>query len=209
MPLPAALASATERLMSARARQDLALVNAALAGQASAYEELLAHYRAAVYHLVLKLVRQADDAEDLTMETFGKAFRHLGRYSPQFAFSTVLFRIATNGCIDFRRRKKLATLSLQAPAHRNEGSECTLELCDDELNPQEAFIRQQRCERVRDAVARLPVKYVDLVRPRYFEELSYEEVAAELQWPMGTVKAHLNRARALLAVALEGSEEEL
>ena len=209
MSPPAALAPATERMMSARARQDQALVAAALAGQARAFEDLLAHYRTAVYHLVLKLVPQADDAEDVTMETFGKAFRHLGRYSPQFAFSTWLFRIATNNCLDFLRRKKLATLSLQAPAHRNEDGECTLELCGEELNPQDAYIRQQRCERVRAAVAQLPAKYLNLVQLRYFEELSLEEVAAELQWPLGTVKAHLNRARALLAEWLRGSEEEL
>ena len=143
------------------------------------------------------------------METFGKAFRHLGRYSPDFAFSTWLFRIATNNCIDFVRRKKLATLSLQAPAHLSEDGECTLDVCDGDLNPQEAYIRQQRCERVRAAVAQLPAKYVDLVRLRYFEELSYEEVAAELQVPLGTVKANLNRARALLAAALAGSGEGL
>ena len=193
--------------MSTRARQDLALVTAALAGQSKAHEQLLQQYRTAVYHLVLKIVPQADDAEDLTMETFGKAFRHLGRYSPQFAFSTWLFRIATNNYIDFVRRNKLATLSLQAPAHRNEDGECTLELCDEELNPQDAYIRQQRCARVRHAVAQLPAKYVALVQLRYFEELSYEEVAAELQWPLGTVKAHLNRARALLAGMLQGGEE--
>ena len=209
MTPPAVLVPATERMMSARARQDLTLVTAALAGRASAYEELLQHYRTAVFHLVLRIVPQADDAEDVTMETFGKAFRHLGRYSPQFAFSTWLFRIATNNCIDFVRRKKLATLSLQAPAHLSEDGECTLELCDEAPNPQDAFIRQQRCERVRAVVMRLPVKYLDLVRLRYFEELSLAEVATELQWPLGTVKAHLNRARALLAAALAGSEELL
>jgi RNA polymerase sigma-70 factor (ECF subfamily) len=112
--------------MSARARQDLALVDAALAGRANAYEALLRHYRRAVHHLVLKLVLQADDAKDLTMETFGKAFRHLARYSPPFAFSTWLFRLATNNCLDFLRRKKLATLSLQAPAPLSEDGECTL-----------------------------------------------------------------------------------
>ena len=94
-------------MISARARQDLELVAAALAGQTRAYEELLRQYRTAVYYLVLKLVPQADDAEDVTMETFGKAFRHLGRYSSQFAFSTWLFRIATNNCLDFLRRRKL------------------------------------------------------------------------------------------------------
>jgi RNA polymerase sigma-70 factor (ECF subfamily) len=194
-------------MMSARARQDLKLVAAALAGQTRAYEELLRHYRTAVYHLVLKIVRQADDAEDVTTESFSQAFRHLRRYAPQFAFSTWLFRIATNNCIDFVRRKQLAALSLPAPAPLSADGECTLDLRDGEWNPQDAFIRQQRGQRLREAVMRLPDKYRNLVWLRYFEELSYEEVATALQWPLSTVKAHLNRARALLAALLPGSEE--
>jgi len=208
MPRPAP-EPAVERTISARARHDLALVDAALAGQAKAYEELLQNYRTAVYHLVLKIVRDANDAEDVTMETFGKAFRHLGRYSPQFAFSTWLFRIATNNCIDFVRRKKLTTLSLQGPAHLSEEGECTLQVSDEELNPLEACIKQQRREQVLQAVAQLPAKYSKMLQLRYFDELSYEEVAAELQCPVGTVKANLHRGRALLLEVLQGSKAGL
>ena len=198
-----------ERTMSSRARHDLTLVAEALAGQAKAYETLLQNYRTAVYHLVLKIVRDANDAEDVTMETFGKAFRHLGRYSPQFAFSTWLFRIATNNCIDFVRRKKLTTLSLQGPAHLSEEGECTLQVSDEDLNPLEACIKHQRREQVLRAVAQLPAKYSKMLHLRYFDELSYEEVAAELQCPVGTVKANLHRGRALLLELLQGSKASL
>ena len=162
----------------------------------------------------------------MTMETFAKAFRHLARYSSQFAFSTWLFRITTTICLDFMRRKRLATLSLHAPVHFSDEGECTLDVCATDLNPQEACIRQQRLERVRHAVAQLPAKYIPLVRLRYLEELSYEEAAAELQWPpsysgrravvaaepqwpLGTVKANLNRARGLLAELLKHSKESI
>lgn len=191
---------------SARARADWELIQAALAGQAKAYEKLLANYRTPVYHLMLKIVREADDADDLTMEAFAKAFRHLGRYSPDFAFSTWLFRIATNNCIDFVRRKRVATLSLQGPAHLSAEGECTLQVRDEEPNPLEAYIDEQRRERVQQAVARLPAKYCRMMQLRYFEELSYEEVATELHCPVGTVKANLHRGRALLLELPQGSE---
>lgn len=210
LPMPSLIpAPAEERTMSDRARHDLTLVAAAVGGQAKAYEELLQKYRTPVRHLVLKIVRDADDAEDVTMETFGKAFRHLMRFSPNFAFSTWLFRIATNTCIDFMRRKRLATLSLQGPAHLNEDGECTLQVCDEELNPLEAYVRQQRREQVQQAVAQLPAKFGQMLRLRYFDELSYEEMAAELQCPLGTVKANLHRARALLLAQLQGEKEDL
>jgi RNA polymerase sigma factor (sigma-70 family) len=207
LPAPEAPLVAHEK--SARARADWESIQAALGGQAKAYEELLQRYRTPVLHLVLKIVRDADDAEDVTMETFGKAFRHLGRYSPDFAFSTWLFRIATNNCIDFVRRKKLDTLSLQGPAHLSAEGECTLQVGDEEPNPLEAYVKQQRKELVQQAVAQLPATYSKMLRLRYFNELSYEEVATELQCPLGTVKANLHRARALLAEVLEGSEKGL
>lgn len=207
MPTPADDSLVTTEL-SARAQVDWQLIQVALVGQSKAFEGLLQRYRTPVYHVVLKIVRDPTDAEDLTMETFGKAFRKLEGYSPQYSFSTWLFRIATNHCIDFMRRKRVATLSLQGPAHRNAEGECTLEVCDNELDPLEACMRQQRRERVQEAVEQLPPKYRTMLQLRYFEELSYEEVAAELQCPLGTVKAHLHRARALLLLALQGQEEQ-
>jgi RNA polymerase sigma-70 factor (ECF subfamily) len=190
--------------MSARAQADCDLVVAALGGQAKAYETLWQTYRTPVYHVVLKMVRNGADAEDLTVEVFAKAFRHLGSYVPQFAFSTWLFRIATNHGIDFMRRKRVATVSLQVPAHVNAEGECTLAVGDDDPDPLEAYMQQQRREQVQRAVALLPAKYARILQLRYFEELSYEEVAAELKCPMGTVKGHLHQARAKLLAQLAG-----
>ena len=198
------------RSLSARAQQDLALIAAALEGSAKAYEQLLGNYRKSVYHVVLRMVGgNQDDAQDLTLEIFAKAFQYLARYRSDFAFSTWLFRIATNHCIDFVRRKKLLTQSLNKPQQLGDGTSYTLDATDQELNPQDLFIRQQRGELVQRVVARLPPKYERLVRLRYFEELSYEEVAAELQVPLGTVKARLFRARELLLALLSDSRTAL
>ena len=192
-----------ERVFSPKAQRDLVLIQAALDGSAKAYEALMRCYRKSVYHIALRMVRDPDDADDLTMEAFAKAFGHLSRYRPQFAFSTWLFRIATNGCIDFVRRKKLKTQPLSAAMPVGDGESILWDVCDHAPNPQEAFIRQQRIEVVQRVVTRLPAKYAQLVRLRYFEELSYAEVATELHAPLGTVKAQLFRARELLLQLLQ------
>jgi RNA polymerase sigma-70 factor (ECF subfamily) len=157
-------------------------------------------------------VPDADDAEDLTIETFAKAFRYLSTYSATFAFSTWLFRIASNTSIDFLRRKRLDTLSLALPEpgsfHEEDGRPAS-EVRDQELDPLEACIRQQRREWVHQVVGQLPRKYVTLVQLRYFEEQSYEEIAAQLHLPLGTVKAFLHKSRELLLVLLKGRQHTL
>lgn len=199
----------TERALSARAQQDLVLIAAALGGSDKAFEALLRNYRKSVYHVVLRMVRDPDDAQDVTQEVFAKAFQYLARYRADFAFSTWLFRIATNHCIDFVRRKKLPTQSLNAVYQVGDGDGFTLDVPDAQPDPQERFIRQQRGERVRQAVEQLPPKYRHLTHLRYFEEWSYEEIATDLQLPLGTVKAQLFRARELLLALLKNNQATL
>lgn len=199
----------SEREMSIRARHDLDLIQVALAGHGRGYEELMQRYHKPMYHMMLKMVRNSDDAEDLTSEAFAKAFRSLPRYRPEFAFSTWLFRIGNNNCIDFIRRKRIKTLSLDADITIGDNTIAQFETPDYAPNPHDALIRQQRIELVQQAVALLPPKYANLVRLRYFDELSYEEVAAELQAPLGTVKAQLFRARELMFELLENSKPAL
>ncbi|UOQ69771.1 RNA polymerase sigma factor [Hymenobacter volaticus] len=210
MPLSAAPTSPEqERVLSRRAYQDLALIQAALAGQAKAYEDLLARYRKPVHYLVLRMVKNAADAEDLTQETFAKAFRHLARFTPDFAFSTWLFRIATNHTLDFFRRKKLPTYSLQASVASGDGDPLFLEVADRSPDPQQVLIRAQRKELIQQLVDRLPARYARVVRLRYFDELQYEEIAVLLALPLGTVKAQLFRARELLLDLVKHSHAAL
>jgi len=183
---------------SDKAKKDFALVERAKGEDQKAYAELLRRYRRPVYHLVLKMVRNQEDAEDLTIEAFSKAFKNLPKFNPDFTFSTWLFRIATNNCIDFIRKKRLSTTSIDTTFQDDGGDEMRMDIKDRDLNPQEAAIRDQKIALIRAIVTKLPPKYQILVKLRYFDELSYEEIAGEIDAPLGTVKAQLHRARELL-----------
>ena len=190
---------AIQKQFSAKAKHDFKLIRAAVDhGDEKAYAELMHIYKKPVYHVVLKMVRNQDDAEDLTIEAFAKAFRNLHKFNPEYAFSTWLFRIATNNCIDFIRKNKIKTMSIDSAIKVDNGDEITIDFRDNDLNPAEHAVRNQKIEIMRHVVSRLPDKYQRLVSLRYFDELSYEEIATELKAPLGTVKAQLHRARELL-----------
>ncbi|MFT7231543.1 MAG: RNA polymerase sigma factor (sigma-70 family) [Cyclobacteriaceae bacterium] len=187
------------RQFSEKALKDFKLIDSAtLNGDQSAYAELMSRYKKPVYHMVLKMVRNVDDAEDLTIEAFAKAFKNLARFKKDYTFSTWLFRIATNNAIDFIRKKKLETYSLNTSFSDDNGDSVTIDVEDHNLTPDEATINTQKIELVRMFVTKLPAKYQRLVKLRYFDELSYEEIAKELEAPLGTVKAQLHRARELM-----------
>ena len=188
-----------ERLTT-KAQRDFQLVQAALEkGDQNAYAELMRNYRDTLYFMMLKMTNNPADADDLTIEAFGKAFKNLKQYTPDYAFSTWLFRIASNNCIDFIRKRKMnESVSITL----NEASEGGDDLADilpsDTRNPEEDIIRNQKIQALRDVVDRLKPHYKILIELRYYRELSYEEIAAELNLPIGTVKAQLFRARELI-----------
>ena len=199
-----------ERGFSSKALEDFALIDkAVLEKDQTAYATLMKRYKKAVYFMILKMIRDADDAEDLTMEAFAKAFRNLDRFKKDYTFSTWLFRIATNNAIDFIRKKKLKTMSLNTTLSDDGGNSVNIDVEDDENNPQDEFIKSQRIEMVRFFVDKLPAKYRKLVQMRYFDELSYEEIAKELNKPLGTVKAQLHRSRELLFEIASGKEPHI
>ncbi len=194
--------SAALRQPSPNALRDCRLVKVTLASDEKAYTELMRLYQESLYHVILKMVRNEVEAEDLTLETFGKAFRSLDKFSPPFAFSTWLFRIGTNNCIDFTRRQRVRAFFLRAPLTGSDDGALFLDLPDRSLNPQEAVIREERIRLMRTAVQGLPARYRQLVERRYFDERSYEELSIEYQKPLGTIKAQLHRARELLGQSL-------
>jgi RNA polymerase sigma factor (sigma-70 family) len=188
-----------DKNLSDRAKRDLDLVDSALSGSQRAYTQLMSAYRENIYFMMFKMVNNRDDAEDLTIEAFGKAFKRLDQYRPDFAFSTWLFKIASNNCIDFLRKKKKAILvSLDQGYSNEDGDEMTIDIEEDNLNPEQAFMKEQRKDEMHKIVDQLKPKYKQLVELRYFDEMSYEEIADELSLPLGTVKAQLFRARELM-----------
>ena len=199
-----------KKQFSDKALEDFKLIDQATkGGDDQAFALLMERYKKPVYHMILKMVRNVDDAEDLTIEAFAKAFKNLHRFKKDYTFSTWLFRIATNNSIDFIRKKKLETLSLDSSYKDDDGETISIDVQDRDLNPQEVAIRKQKIGLIRDFVTKLPPKYQRLVKLRYFEELSYEEIATELEAPLGTVKAQLHRARELLYDIVKGKERHI
>ncbi|MDQ3536489.1 MAG: sigma-70 family RNA polymerase sigma factor [Bacteroidota bacterium] len=195
---------------SQKALEDFKLIDLATQGDdEQAYADLMKRYKKPVYHMILKMVRNVDDAEDLTIEAFAKAFKNLHKFKKDFTFSTWLFRIATNNSIDFIRKKKLETFSLNTSFKDDNGDSVNIDVLDKNLDPQEEAIKTQKVELVRMFVTKLPPKYQRLVKLRYFNELSYEEIAQEIEAPLGTVKAQLHRARELMYDLVKGKEDHI
>ncbi len=196
--------------LSDKALYDYRLVKRALENaDQKAYAELMGRYRDSVYYMLLKMVNNKDDAEDLTVEAFGKAFKRLSQYTPNFAFSTWLFRIATNNCIDFIRRKRKNTFSIDQPMEDDEGGEMVMDLRSDTLDPEQHIMKKQKIMMLRELVDKMKPRYRTLIEMRYFQELSYEEIADQLELPLGTVKAQLFRAREFLYNVLKNTQGKI
>jgi RNA polymerase sigma factor (sigma-70 family) len=176
-----------------------------------AYAELMRRHQRLVLRQIRKIVRSPDDAADLTQETFAKAFRALPTFRAEYAFSTWLYRIATNTALNHLRKQKasLPTLSMGSLAITDTGEPRTLQFRDQGLNPQEAIIRDQRIGLMRQAVAQLPPRHAHMVTLRYFEELSYLEIAQELRIAVTTVKAQLYHCRQRLLLLVKNSQHVL
>jgi RNA polymerase sigma-70 factor (ECF subfamily) len=195
--------------LSDKGKRDLALVEKALKGDQLAYAELMEMYRESIYFMMLKMVRSDDDAEDLTIEAFGKAFNRLHQYSPSFAFSTWLFKIASNNAIDFIRKKRIKVTSMDSAYTNDDGDRVSIDVKSSEKDPAEETMHGEKVQHMREIVKKLKPRYRDLIEKRYFEELSYEEIAVDMGLPLGTVKAQLFRARAFLADMMKNTKDSI
>ena len=177
-----------------------------------AYATLLNKYKKAVYFTVLKMVSNQDDAEDLTMQAFTKAFKNLDKYDNSYAFTTWLFRIASNSAIDHLRKRRLNTTSLDVSLYDDDDDSSSASigsnLVDSGADPEEEFVLGQRNKIMREVIDTLDQKYKELIQLYYFEELKYEEISERLNLPLGTVKVRLRRAKDFLAKLLKGHEEK-
>lgn len=192
--------------LSDKAQKDIDLVENAQKGDQRAYGELLAKYRDAIYFMLLKMVNDPVDAEDLTIEAFGKAFKNIGQYTPNFAFSTWLFKIASNNAIDHIRKQRGSTISLDQTVDEEDSLSPSSLIQSDSPDPESNMINDQKIKMMRSVVTKLKPRYRKLIELRYFEEYSYEEISENLNIPLGTVKAQLFRARDLLLNILKNTD---
>lgn len=197
--------------LTEKALRDYQLVQRAInQGDQNAYADLMKNYRDSLYFMLLKMTNNPHDAEDLTIEAFGKAFKKLHQYTPDYAFSTWLFKIASNNCIDFIRKKKKYTFSIDKNYSDDEtGTELASKIPANILNPEEELVKKQKIKLMHEVVDKLKPHYRTLIELRYFKEFSYDEIAKELNLPLGTVKAQLFRAREFLYQILKNSKDKI
>lgn len=182
---------------------DLALINEALKGSQKAFADLEGRYRSAIYHIVYKIVRDKETADDLVQETFMKAFSSLHSYRSEYRFSTWLYKIAANSSIDFLRKKRIKALSLDQEIETGNGK-VEIEVPDYSYHPEQELVRKQQRFTIDEAIESLPGKYKEVIVYRHKDDKSYEEIADLLHIPVGTVKARIFRARELLKKKLRG-----
>ena len=197
--------------LTTKAVYDYKLIQRALhLADQKAYAELMHRYRESVYFMMLKMVNNKDDADDLTIEAFGRAFKRLTQYTPTYAFSTWLFKIASNNAIDFlRNKKKHTSISIDTTIQNEEGQSMSQNIKATTLDPEEHYIKKQKIKLLNEVVDKLKPHYKELVKLRYFDELSNEEIATKLSLPIGTVKAQLFRARDLLYNIMKNQEGKM
>lgn len=191
-----------QRRIESRA-EDKRLITAALGGDQEAYARLMNKYKDAIANLIYRMLNKHQDVEDLVQEAFIKAFNALHTFNDEFAFSTWLYKIATNNCIDYLRKRKLQTFSIDKPLHGSDG-DYQYEIPDSTYLPDQPILDSQQSVTISNAIERLPEKYKRVIVMRHVQEKSYEDIAIELDLPLGTVKAHIFRAREMLNKFLRG-----
>lgn len=198
--------SAVRENASSSSLEDDKFVKRAIEGDQDAYTQLMDKYQKPLYFHVLKMVRNREQVEDLVQEAFMKAFNNLNSYNTNYAFSTWLYRITTNHTIDYLRKKKLKTTSINDPVKTKDG-EMEIQISDDAETDRD-IIRKERKKIIHNAINDLPKKYRRVIEMRHLQELSYQEIADQLDLPLGTVKAHIFRAREMLYKELKDKREK-
>jgi len=194
--------------LTEKGKRDLKLITRALeSGDPTAYNELMKLYRDPLYFMLYEKVGDQELAKDLTIEALGKAFKKLHLYTPTYVFSTWLFTVARNHCIDYLRKHKLPTISIDKMMLDEDGKRNTFDLISTDLNPEQKMEKKQRIAILRQIVDQLKPKYRDLVKLRYFKEMTYDEISTTLDVPIGTVKAQLHRSREQLFKIMSGIKD--
>jgi RNA polymerase sigma-70 factor (ECF subfamily) len=191
------MANDSENTISSSKLEDQRLIKEALSGSQEAFDRLMKKYYSFIYKLIFRMIKKEEDTEDLTQEAFIKAFNSLSKFDNQFAFSTWLCKIATNNSIDYIRKRKLHTISIDKE-FEGEDEDIKFEIPDSRFLPDKNIIDIQKETIINEAINKLPLKYKTVIIMRHKEEKDYDEIAKKLKLPLGTVKAHIFRAREML-----------
>ena len=192
-------------LLDIRNLPDADLVSLAQEGKEAAYRELIRRYERPVFSLIFRMVRDREIAEDLAQDTFIKVLNHIDRYRPEFKLSSWLFKIANNVAIDHLRKRQLETVSIDGSPHAASAAEVEATQMDVAARQETALEEMEAKEigkAIEGAIESLRPEYRSCIMLRHVEGRSYEEIAATLDLPLGTVKTYIHRARHQLREAL-------
>jgi RNA polymerase sigma-70 factor (ECF subfamily) len=178
------------------------LARLALKGDQRAFAEIVDLYKEKLYHLAYRMTGNRQEAEDVVQETFLRVYKNLDRYDENQKFSTWIYRITTNLCID-RLRKKRTIFSLDAASSDHEGLDGYTMLPSDDRTPESELLLSETQRLIHDAIASLPVKYKSVMILKYLQELSLQEISDVLEMPVTTVKTRVHRGREFLRKRLQ------
>lgn len=182
--------------------QDLIIVNKILNGDINSFYVIQNKYKRIIATLIRKMIKDEDDVEDLTQETFIKAFNGMTKYQSSYSFSSWLYKIASNNCIDFLRKKRFNSVSINQPISNDSDELEEIEIKDSNYIPDITLMDNERKQILINAIENLPESYREIIKMRHGEDLDYNEISERLSMPLGTVKAHLFRARKILFAEL-------
>lgn len=186
--------------------EDIIIIKNVLAGKTHEFDVLQKKYRILISSLIRKMIRDEDDIDDLVQESFIKAYNALDKFQEGYSFSSWLYRIASNNCIDFLRKKRFPTISIENPSFTDDEDGGALDIEDQSYQADIQVLGNERRKALFDAIAELPENYREIIELRHEQELDYKEIADKLDMPLGTVKAHLFRARKILLEKLKNQK---
>ena len=184
---------------------DLKIIEYCLLGNTKEFSKLIDKYKNMVYNLTYRMCNNLNDAEDLSQETFLRAFQSLSHFNPSYKFSTWLYQITLNIVRDRFKKKSLNCLSLDAPIETDD-SEIYRQHSDQTNNPEEIFSRKEKSRNIESAILSLPLTYREVIVLRHLQNLSYSEISSILKLPTGVIKVRLFRARQALKKILLNSQ---
>lgn len=182
--------------------EDKKIIQSILDGNKSAFSLLQKKYKQLITSLIRKMIKNEDDVQDLVQETFIKTYNSLDKYQETYPFSSWLLKLASNHCIDFLRKKRLSTISLQFKNSESD-EEQEYEIVDNSNMPDSDILSNERTIVIEEAISKLPDNYKLIIHLRHEEELDYQQISERMNIPLGTVKAHLFRARKILEIYLK------
>jgi RNA polymerase sigma factor (sigma-70 family) len=177
---------------------DIEIINQCIGGDVESFEHLVNRYKKLVFNTAYRMMGNREEAEDVTQEAFIRIYNSLSRYNPEFKFSTWALKITTNLCLDYLRKRKGETLPIDEQFN----------ICDDEPNPEEQYVRKENQRMVLEAINKLPEKYKEFIILFHNRNLSYQEIMDITGESLTIVKNRLYRARQMLKEYLINADKE-